>query len=118
MVGKDGERYTLLSETQIPQTIGRLSGNLGNAGILLRAYIYMRMLGREGMRRVADYSTLLDAIAASVPLSSDAVVALEHRSGGRAEIPDASGRLQYRRTSRYGNVSISFFDLSEPNEHE
>jgi len=67
---------------------------------------------------VADYSTLLDAIAASVPLSSDAVVALEHRSGGRAEIPDASGRLQYRRTSRYGNVSISFFDLSEPNEHE
>jgi glycine dehydrogenase subunit 2 len=27
-------------------------------GILLRAYIYARMLGREGMRRVAEYATL------------------------------------------------------------
>ena len=31
---------------------------MGNAGVLLRAYIYMRMLGREGMQRVGEYATL------------------------------------------------------------
>ncbi|EQD65452.1 glycine dehydrogenase subunit 2, partial [mine drainage metagenome] len=41
-----------------PLTIGRLSAFAGNAGVLLRAYIYARLLGREGMRRVAEYATL------------------------------------------------------------
>ncbi len=27
-------------------------------GVLLRAYIYMRMLGREGMSQVGEYATL------------------------------------------------------------
>ena len=31
---------------------------MGNAGVLLRAYIYARLLGREGMQRVAEYATL------------------------------------------------------------
>jgi glycine dehydrogenase subunit 2 len=31
---------------------------MGNAGVNLRAYIYMRMLGRDGMRRVAEFATL------------------------------------------------------------
>jgi glycine dehydrogenase subunit 2 len=57
-VGKDGERYRWLDEHDLPQTIGRLSAFMGNAGVLLRAYIYMRMLGRAGMQRVAEYSTL------------------------------------------------------------
>jgi glycine dehydrogenase subunit 2 len=35
-----------------------LSAFAGNAGILLRAYIYARLLGREGMQRVAEYATL------------------------------------------------------------
>ena len=42
----------------LPQSIGRLSAFMGNAGVLLRAYIYMRMLGRDGMREVGDYATL------------------------------------------------------------
>ena len=41
-----------------PLSIGRLTTFAGNAGVLLRAYIYARMLGREGMRRVAEYATL------------------------------------------------------------
>ena len=41
-----------------PQTIGRLTTFAGNAGVLLRAYIYARLLGREGMPRVAEYATL------------------------------------------------------------
>src|SRR5690349_22623604 len=36
-----------------PLSIGRLTTFAGNAGVLLRAYVYARLLGREGMRRVA-----------------------------------------------------------------
>jgi glycine dehydrogenase subunit 2 len=56
--GKEGERYRWLTESDLPQSIGRLSAFMGNAGVLLRAYIYMRMLGRDGMRRVGEYATL------------------------------------------------------------
>jgi glycine dehydrogenase subunit 2 len=41
-----------------PLSIGRLTSFAGNAGVLLRAYVYARMLGREGMVRVAEYATL------------------------------------------------------------
>jgi glycine dehydrogenase subunit 2 len=58
IVGRDGERYRWLTEKDLPQSIGRLSAFMGNAGVLLRAYIYMRMLGREGMSRVGEYATL------------------------------------------------------------
>jgi glycine dehydrogenase subunit 2 len=58
MVGTDGRDFHWLSEEQRPQSIGRLSAFAGNAGVLLRAYVYARMLGAEGMKRVADYSTL------------------------------------------------------------
>jgi glycine dehydrogenase subunit 2 len=58
MVEFDGRDYGWLTEEQCPDTIGRLSAFAGNAGVLLRAYVYARMLGAEGMRRVADYSTL------------------------------------------------------------
>jgi len=58
VVGRDGDRYHWLDETDLPQTIGRLSAFMGNTGVLLRAYIYMRMLGREGMHRVSEYAAL------------------------------------------------------------
>jgi glycine dehydrogenase subunit 2 len=62
VVGKkeqDGETvYDWLAEDDLPQSIGRLSGFMGNSGVLLRAYIYMRMVGRDGMRRLAEYATL------------------------------------------------------------
>ncbi len=50
--------YDWLAEEGVPQSIGRLSGFMGNAGVLLRAYIYMRMVGRAGMERIAEYATL------------------------------------------------------------
>ncbi|HEX5786823.1 MAG TPA: aminomethyl-transferring glycine dehydrogenase subunit GcvPB, partial [Woeseiaceae bacterium] len=53
-----GPRYGWLAEDDLPQSIGRLSGFMGNAGVLLRAYVYMRMLGHDGMRRVAEFATL------------------------------------------------------------
>ncbi len=58
IVGYTGEDYYWITEDVRPQTIGRLSAFMGNAGVLLRAYVYARMLGREGMHRVADFATL------------------------------------------------------------
>ncbi len=54
---RDGS-YNLLTEKDCPQSMGRLSAHMGNAGVLLRAYVYARLLGREGMTRVADFATL------------------------------------------------------------
>ncbi len=58
VVGKAGDRYRWLDERDLPQTIGRLSAWMGNAGVLLRAYVYARMLGRDGMHRVGEFATL------------------------------------------------------------
>ncbi len=50
--------YRWVDARDRPKTIGRLSAFMGNAGILLRAYAYARMLGAKGMRRVGDFATL------------------------------------------------------------
>jgi glycine dehydrogenase subunit 2 len=57
-VGKQNGQYIWLSEKECPDTIGRLSAFMGNAGIILRAYIYMRLLGKKGLRRVGEFSVL------------------------------------------------------------
>lgn len=51
-------RYYWLTEQDIPATIGRMSAFMGNVGILVRAYIYLRLLGRQGVRQVSDMATL------------------------------------------------------------
>jgi len=58
MVGQKDNQYYLQYEEDCPDTIGHMSAFMGNAGILLRAYIYARLLGKEGMLRVAEYATL------------------------------------------------------------
>src|SRR6202158_3089468 len=58
IVGREAEGYRWLAESDLPQSIGRLSGFMGNAGVNLRAYIYMRLLGRDGMVRVAEFAAL------------------------------------------------------------
>ena len=57
-VAKEGERYRWLTEKDRPRSIGRLSTFMGNAGVALRAYVYARLLGRDGMHRVGEYATL------------------------------------------------------------
>lgn len=58
MVAERDGVLQLLTERDRPQSIGRLSAHLGNAGVLLRAYVYARMLGAEGMRRVSAFAAL------------------------------------------------------------
>lgn len=62
VVGKRSEggkvHYFWRDHKDIPDSIGNLSAFMGNAGILLRAYAYARLLGHEGMHRVGEYATL------------------------------------------------------------
>ena len=58
VVARDGNAYRLCSEDDIPDSIGHMGAHLGNAGVLLRAFAYARVLGAEGMRRVAEFATL------------------------------------------------------------
>jgi glycine dehydrogenase subunit 2 len=50
--------YYWITEQHLPASIGRLSGFMGNVGVLIRAYVYMRLLGRAGMPRIAEFACL------------------------------------------------------------
>ncbi len=50
--------YRWAEEADCPDSIGRMSAFGGNMGVLLRAWVYARMLGAEGMPRVAEFATL------------------------------------------------------------
>jgi glycine dehydrogenase subunit 2 len=58
IVLKKETQYVWATPNDYPHSIGRLSCFMGNAGILLRAYFYIRVLGREGLLRVSEYATL------------------------------------------------------------
>lgn len=58
IVAREGEHYRWHTKADRPRSIGRLSTFGGNVGVLLRAYVYARLLGREGMPRVAEFATL------------------------------------------------------------
>lgn len=58
IVIKKDASYCWASRYDIPQTIGRLSCFMGNAGILLRAWLYIQMLGKDGLLRVSEFATL------------------------------------------------------------
>lgn len=55
---KEEKYYRWVTAGDSPKSIGRLSCFMGNAGILLRAYFYIRVLGKEGLLRVSEFSTL------------------------------------------------------------
>jgi glycine cleavage system P protein (glycine dehydrogenase) subunit 2 len=90
VVGRDGERFRWLDERDLPQTIGRLSAFAGNTGVLLRAYVYMRMLGREGMQRVSEYATL----------NSNYLLARLTRAGFEAAYPERRASHEFILTLR------------------
>jgi len=58
MVAKKGSNYAWLTSKDCPQSIGKVSAFAGNVGILLRAYIYIRLLGAAGLVRVGEFATL------------------------------------------------------------
>ncbi len=42
----------------LPHTIGRVHSFFGNFAVMVRAYIYIKMLGSEGLRRVAENAVI------------------------------------------------------------
>jgi len=58
IVIKEQDHFRFADKKEYPQSIGRLSCFMGNAGILLRAYFYIRVLGKEGLHRVSEFATL------------------------------------------------------------
>ena len=58
LVGHNENGYFWVTEEDAPASIGRLSGFMGNVGVLIRAYVYMRLLGRAGMPRIAEFACL------------------------------------------------------------
>ena len=58
VVMKNNDAYCWATKKDYPQSIGRLSCFMGNAAILLRAYFYIQLLGKEGLLRVSEYATL------------------------------------------------------------
>jgi glycine dehydrogenase subunit 2 len=57
-----------------PQSIGKVRANLGNFGVLVRAYTYIRTNGPDGLRHVSE-SAILNANYLKHELSSDYEVA-------------------------------------------
>jgi len=55
-VERDGDRYYL--DFDRPSSIGKIRSFWGNAAILVRAYAYILMMGRDGLEEVADISVL------------------------------------------------------------
>jgi glycine dehydrogenase subunit 2 len=55
-VVQDGDRFRLSYDA--PRSIGRVRSFYGNFGVLVRAYTYIRALGRDGLRSVAEDAVL------------------------------------------------------------
>jgi glycine dehydrogenase subunit 2 len=69
-------RYSL--DWERPTSIGKVHGFWGNFGVLLRAYTYIRMLGREGVPQTAQAAVLNNAYVSA-------------RLGGTYELPYGRG---------------------------
>ena len=50
--------YGLQTERDRPHSIGRVTSFFGNFGVLVRAYAYITMLGREGLIQVSEQAVL------------------------------------------------------------
>jgi glycine cleavage system P protein (glycine dehydrogenase) subunit 2 len=50
--------YTLTTQDDRPESIGKVRSFLGNFGVLVRAYAYIRELGAPGLRRVSELAVL------------------------------------------------------------
>ncbi len=56
LVEKSGSNYTLINDR--PKSIGRVKPFYGNFGVMVRAYVYIRMLGAAGLLNVAQNAVL------------------------------------------------------------
>lgn len=105
VVKKVGAEYQWATQQDYPQSIGRLSCFMGNASILLRAYFYMKVLGKEGLHRVAEYATL----------NANYLLKALTRAGFSAAYPErrASHEFILTLSSEKKNYGITAMDLAK-----
>jgi glycine dehydrogenase subunit 2 len=53
---REGDQYIWAEPG--PKSIGRIGGFYGNFGVMVRAYIYILMMGAEGLRRVSEHAVI------------------------------------------------------------
>jgi glycine dehydrogenase subunit 2 len=80
VVRREGAEYEFALDWDRPASIGKIHGFYGNFGVLVRAYTYIRMLGREGIRATAEAAVLNNAYL-SVLLEDDDTYALPYGRG-------------------------------------
>ncbi len=91
IVAKEGDKYRLVWP---PKSIGRVKSFYGNFLVFIKAYVYIRMLGAEGLKEVAE-TAVLNANYLRVrlkevyPLPYDRLCKHEFVLSGR--LPDAPG---------------------------
>ena len=56
IIVKDGSSYKI--KTDLKDSIGRIKGFYGNFLVMVKAYTYLLMLGKEGVKRVSDLAVL------------------------------------------------------------
>ncbi|MDH7486717.1 MAG: aminomethyl-transferring glycine dehydrogenase subunit GcvPB [Anaerolineae bacterium] len=101
-----------------PRSIGPVKSFYGNFGVLVRAYTYIRMLGVEGLRRVAENAVLnanylLSRIRDVYPLPYDRTCMHEFVVEGRIEgAPDVRALDISKRLMDYGfHPPTNYFPL-------
>jgi len=103
MVGFQGQTYYWLTERECPQTIGRLLANPGNVGVLLRAYIYARLVGQQGMPRIAEFATLNSNYLQACLTKAGFEMAFPHRRASHEFIVTLK-----RQAKHYGVTAMDF----------
>jgi glycine dehydrogenase subunit 2 len=73
IAAQDGDGYELVMPEQ---SIGRLKAFYGNYGMLIRAYTYIRMMGPDGLRTVAE-NAVLNANYLKAKVASHFAIAVE-----------------------------------------
>ena len=74
-VRKKGKRFVW--EERSRATVGRVHGFYGNVGVLVRAYAYIRTLGREGLTRASEVA-IINANYLKVKLAGTLPVPFDH----------------------------------------
>ncbi|NLE43993.1 MAG: aminomethyl-transferring glycine dehydrogenase subunit GcvPB [Chloroflexi bacterium] len=125
VVGVDSERSSdealfFTFETP-PKSIGRVKAFHGHFGVMVRAYAYIRMLGSDGLRRVAEYAVLnanylKHRVAGVYPVPYDRPCMHEFVCQGRLEgAPDVHALDIAKRLIDYGfHPPTNYFPLIVP----
>lgn len=58
IVGKNENGFDWLTQSECKKSMGCLSCFMGNTGVLIRAFVYLKLLGCEGASRVGPFATL------------------------------------------------------------